>query len=92
MIRRSGENISVRVVEAVLTSIDGIRMRRLLGCAIRTWRGMKAYVALKPGVDRDALAPDRILGEAKKSLASIKVPRYLEYMRERPRTPLQIWR
>ena len=53
---------------------------------------MKAYVVLKPGVHRDALAPDRILGEAKKSLASIKVPRYLEYMRERPRTPLQIWR
>ena len=42
---------------------------------------MKAYVVLKPGVHRDALAPDRTLGEEKKSLASIKLPRYLEYMR-----------
>jgi crotonobetaine/carnitine-CoA ligase len=88
MIRRSGENIAAREVEAALVAIEGVEDAAAIPVRDAD-RGeeVKAYVVLKPGVSREILTPDRILGEAARTLAAFKVPRYLEYVSELPRTP-----
>jgi acyl-CoA synthetase (AMP-forming)/AMP-acid ligase II len=90
MIRRSGENIAAREVEAALCGIDGVEDAAAV--PVRDpLRGeeVKAYIVLKPGYSRDTITPELILGEAAKTLAPFKVPRYLEYVADLPRTPSQ---
>ena len=90
MIRRSGENIAAREVEAALVSIEGIED----AAAVPVWdpdRGeeVKAYIVLKPGYVCEVITPELILGAAARTLAAFKVPRYLEYVDDLPRTPSQ---
>ena len=90
MIRRSGENIAAREVEAALVTIEGVEDAAAVPVRDPD-RGeeVKAYVVLKPGYSRDKVTPDVILSEAARTLAAFKVPRYLEYVEELPRTPSQ---
>ncbi len=90
MIRRSGENIAAREVEAALVAIAGIEDAAAVPVRDPE-RGeeVKAYIVLKPGYTPDTITPELILGEAAKSLAAFKVPRYLEYVADLPRTPSQ---
>lgn len=90
MIRRSGENIAAREVEAAIVTIEGIEDAAAVPVRDAA-RGeeVKVYIVLKPGYSPAAVTPDAILGEAAKSLAAFKVPRYLEYVAELPRTPSQ---
>ncbi len=90
MIRRSGENIAAREVEAALITIEGVEDAAAVPVRDPA-RGeeVKAYVILKPGYSREKVTPDVILSEAARTLAAFKVPRYLEYVEDLPRTPSQ---
>ena len=50
---------------------------------------VKAYIVLKPGYGPETLSPDRIVSEAAKTLSAFKLPRYIEYVSDLPRTPSQ---
>jgi crotonobetaine/carnitine-CoA ligase len=48
---------------------------------------VKAYVVLQDGESQDTLPPENIIEFAKEKLAYFKVPRYIEYTHDLPRTP-----
>ncbi len=88
MIRRSGENIAAREVEAVMREIPEIAEAAAVGVPdSRRGQEVKAYVILKPGVDRAEVPPERIFAHCDARLAKFKVPRYLEYRETLPKTP-----
>ena len=88
MIRRSSENIPAREVEAVLKDMPEIVEAAVLGVPddIRK-EEVKAYVILQPGLTPSEVPPEAIIEHARRFLAAFKVPRYMEYRGEFPRTP-----
>ena len=88
MIRRAGENIAAREVEAVLCQLPEIAEAAAVPVPDET-RGeeVKAYVVLQPGLAPGDVPPERILAHCSAGLASFKVPRYLEYRPSLPKTP-----
>ena len=48
---------------------------------------VKAYVVLAEGYEQSDAPPEKIIGHAREHLAVFKVPRYLEYRTDFPRTP-----
>ncbi|MGH6952680.1 MAG: AMP-binding protein, partial [Alphaproteobacteria bacterium] len=46
-----------------------------------------AYLLLASGLGRDDLPPARVFEHCARELARFKIPRYLEYVDEFPRTP-----
>ncbi|MBL8380374.1 MAG: acyl--CoA ligase [Burkholderiales bacterium] len=88
MIRRSSENIPAREVEAVLKDMPEIAEAAVIGVPddIRK-EEVKAYVILQPGLTRTEVPPQAIVAHAARFLAPFKVPRYIEYRSEFPRTP-----
>ncbi|MBL8384516.1 MAG: acyl--CoA ligase [Burkholderiales bacterium] len=88
MIRRSSENIAAREVEAVLKDMPQIVEAAVLGVPDEIRKEeVKAYVILQPGLTRDDVPPQAIIAHAQAQLAPFKVPRYIEYRSEFPRTP-----
>ena len=88
MIRRSSENIPAREVESVLRGMPEIADVAVVAVPDELRREeVKAYVILQPGLTPEALPPERIIEHARRYLAAFKVPRYLEYRDEFPRTP-----
>ncbi|MBN9525127.1 MAG: acyl--CoA ligase [Alphaproteobacteria bacterium] len=88
MIRRSGENIAAREVEAVLLDIPEVEQAAAVGVPDdRRGQEVKAYVILKPGHDKSTVPPERIFAHCEQHLAKFKVPRYLEYRETLPKTP-----
>lgn len=88
MIRRSGENISAQEVEAVLRGLPDVAEAAAVPVpdAYRK-EEVKAYLVLQPGVSQDDLPPEQVLAHCAEHLARFKVPRYLEYVDELPKTP-----
>ena len=88
MVKRSGENISAMEVEAVLRGIPEILEAAVIPVPDET-RGeeVKAYVLLGSGITSKELTPDAILAHCARNLARFKIPRYIEYVDEFPRTP-----
>ena len=88
MVKRGDENISPEEVERVLNSHPLIAESAVIGIPdpIRQ-EEVKAYVALKPPSTPESLAPEEIWAFCQKHLAPFKVPRYLEYRQELPKTP-----
>lgn len=86
-IRRSGENISSHEVESVVASIPGVAETAVLGVP-DPFRGeeVKAVLVLAPGLTPADVPPDAVLGHLDGRLAAFKVPRYLEYVADFPRT------
>lgn len=87
MIRRAGENIAAREVEAVLTG-----MPEVLEAAVVPVRDeqrgeeVKAYLVPQAnGVRQDDLL-ERVIAHCKQNLAPFKVPRYLEIVEALPKT------
>ena len=87
MIRRSGENIACREVEAVLRDMDQIEEVALIAVP-DDMRGeeAKAYLTLQNGHVPDADLIDRIVAYADGRLAAFKIPRYFEFIDTMPRT------
>lgn len=86
-IRRSGENISAREVESVATDISGVLECAAIGVPDEL-RGqeVKLCIALQPGYSLEMVTPESVITYCSEKLASFKVPRYLEYLAEFPRT------
>lgn len=88
MIRRSGENIAAREVEAVLREIPGVLEAAAIGVKDSA-RGeeVKAYLVLQPGVTQEAVTPGIVFEHCRNRLAAFKIPRFLEYRDSLPKTP-----
>ena len=88
MIRRAGENISAREVEAVLRGMPEIVEAAAVPVPDET-RGeeVKVYVVLQPGLMAEDVPPARIIAHCEANLARFKVPRYIEYRPNLPKTP-----
>lgn len=88
MIRRSSENIPAREVEAVLKDMPEIVEAAVIGVPDDLRKEeVKACVILQPGLTKKEVPPEAIIAHARKYLAPFKVPRYIEYRSEFPRTP-----
>jgi crotonobetaine/carnitine-CoA ligase len=88
MIRRSGENIAAREVEAVLRGLPDIVEAAAVPVPDTT-RGeeVKAYVVLRPSLRPADLLPERIIAHCEANLARFKVPRFIAYREALPKTP-----
>ena len=88
MIRRSSENIPAREVEAVLKDMPQIVEAAVIGVPDDLRKEeVKACVILQPGLTKTDVPPEAIIAHARRFLAPFKVPRYIEYRSEFPRTP-----
>lgn len=87
MVRRSGENIAAREVEAVLRDLPEIADAAILPVPDPD-RGeeVKAYLQLMPGTAADAATIERVLAYCREQLAPFKVPRYVTFIDALPRT------
>ena len=88
MVKRSGENISATEVEAVLRGVEGVIEAAVLPVPDEL-RGeeVKAYLMVGEGKGAKDVPPETIYAHCEKNLAKFKIPRYLEYVAEFPRTP-----
>jgi acyl-CoA synthetase (AMP-forming)/AMP-acid ligase II len=88
MIRRAGENISAREVEAVLKALPGVAEAAAVPVP-DPMRGqeVKIYVVLAPPATKDQVSPERIIAHCEANLARFKVPRYIAYRDSLPKTP-----
>ncbi len=88
MVRRGGENVACVEVEAALE-----RDERVVGAAVVAepddilGEEVKAFVQLAPGIPEDRAAAQSIIERAAAQLARFKVPRYVEFVADFPRTP-----
>ena len=90
MVRRSGENISAREVEAILRAMPEIHDAAIVPVP-NSYRGeeVKAYIQLAPGISQLTCTPEYIIGYCLSRLAGFKVPRYIEYRDALPLTDSQ---
>ena len=88
MVKRSGENIAAREVEAVLNELEEVIESAIVPVPDPD-RGeeVKAYIRLKEGVAETSCPPERILEHCAAHLAKFKLPRYIAYVDDFPRTP-----
>jgi acyl-CoA synthetase (AMP-forming)/AMP-acid ligase II len=88
MVRRGDENISSEEVERVLNSHPLIAESAVVGVPdpIRQ-EEVKAYIVLKPPATLESVPPQEVWAFCQEHLAPFKVPRYLEYREELPKTP-----
>jgi acyl-CoA synthetase (AMP-forming)/AMP-acid ligase II len=86
-IRRSGENISAREVESIAAGIEGVLECAAVGVRDEL-RGqeVKLCLVLQPGVSASSVSPARVIAHCAEKLAAFKVPRYVEYFADLPRT------
>jgi acyl-CoA synthetase (AMP-forming)/AMP-acid ligase II len=88
MVRRGDENISSEEVERVLNSHPQIAESAVIAVPDPI-RGeeVKAYIVLKSPATAESVPPEEIWEFCKPHLAAYKLPRYLEYRDELPKTP-----
>jgi crotonobetaine/carnitine-CoA ligase len=88
MVRRTGENISSVEVESVLMEFAKIKIAAVIPVPDEL-RGeeVKAYVILTDGETKASVPPESILEFAASKLARFKLPRYIEYVSDLPKTP-----
>lgn len=86
-IRRSGENISAREVEMIASGIPGVLECAAVGVPDEL-RGqeIKLCLVLQPGRSGASITPQAVIAHCAERLAAFKVPRYVEYFEDLPRT------
>ncbi len=88
MIKRAGENIAAREVEAALCTLPEIEEAAVVAVPDDTRREeVKAYILLKQGLSKTDVSPEKIIAHCKERLAAFKIPRYVAYVTDFPRTP-----
>lgn len=88
MVRRGGENVASVEVEAALERDDLVVSAAVVAEPDETLgEEVKAFVQLAAGVPSCRATAERIVERAGKELARFKVPRYVEFVAEFPRTP-----
>ena len=88
LIRRAGENVAPAEIESVLSQHPAV----LEAVAVAVpdpilEEEIKACVILREGYDSVSAPPTELFAFCASRLAAFKVPRYLEYRRDFPRTP-----
>jgi crotonobetaine/carnitine-CoA ligase len=87
MIRRMGDNISAEEVEMVLMSHPKIKEAAVVGVPdTERDEEVKAYVIPAPGVTPQTLNPEEIVDFCLERIAKFKVPRYIEFREDFPRS------
>jgi crotonobetaine/carnitine-CoA ligase len=88
IIRRSGENVAAAEVEQVLRAHPSVLEAAVVAVPDEL-RGeeVKAYVGLVEGESPDTVPPRQLIEHCAAELATYKVPRYIAYREEFPRTP-----
>jgi crotonobetaine/carnitine-CoA ligase len=88
MVRRTGENISCTEVESVLVDHGSVAVAAVVPVPDQL-RGeeVKAYLLLREGIAAADVDPEEIIAFCKQRLAQFKIPRYIEFVDELPRTP-----
>lgn len=88
MIKRAGENVAANEVEAVLRSLPDIEEAAVLAVPDELRREeVKAYVKLASGLTPRDITPQAIAEHCATHLAAFKIPRYIQYVDDFPRTP-----
>lgn len=88
MVRRGDENISSEEVERVLNSHPAVAESAVIAVPdLIRGEEVKAYIVLKPPASPASVPPEEIWNFCKPHLAAFKVPRFLEYRDELPKTP-----
>jgi crotonobetaine/carnitine-CoA ligase len=88
MIRRSGENVAAREVEAVLNAFDSVAESAVVPVRDET-RGeeIKAVIVWREGVEGSDRDIEALLEYCRGNLAPFKVPRYVQVQGALPKTP-----
>ncbi|HYC48060.1 MAG TPA: class I adenylate-forming enzyme family protein [Burkholderiales bacterium] len=86
-IRRSGENISAREIETIASGIPGVFETAAVAVKDEL-RGeeVKLCLVLQPGYTREQVTPEAVAAFCAERLAAFKVPRYVAYIDDMPRT------
>ncbi|MFX1328211.1 MAG: class I adenylate-forming enzyme family protein [Promethearchaeota archaeon] len=85
MIIRGGENIYPREIEEVLYSHPAVSLGTVIGVKDKIYGELpKAFVVLKAG---ESLTEEELINYCKKHLADFKVPKYVEFRDDLPKTP-----
>lgn len=88
MIRRAGENIAAREVEAVLRLLPEIAEAAALPVPdAQRGQEVKAVLVLQPGLTPADLPLERAIAHCEANLARFKVPRYFSFIDKLPKTP-----
>lgn len=88
VIRRRGELIAPTEIEAVINSHPSVADSAVIGIPSGLGTGeeeVKAYVRLNP---QETLSPEEIIAWCTENLAAFKVPRYIEFRTEFPRSAI----
>lgn len=87
MVRRGAEQISAQEVEMALRAMPEIVEAAVVPVPDDFYdEEVKVYVILANGLTAAEVAPERIEAWSRERLAAYKVPRYIEYRQELPRT------
>lgn len=88
MIKRAGENIAAREVEAALNAMPEIEESAVVPAADpQRKEEVKAYILLKESAAGAKPEPEAIIAHCKERLAAFKIPRYITFVKDFPRTP-----
>jgi acyl-CoA synthetase (AMP-forming)/AMP-acid ligase II len=88
MIKRAGENISARELEATLRGLDEVEEAAAVPVPDPMRREeVKAYLQLRAGLTQTDCPPEKVIAHCEKHLAAFKIPRYYAYTDAFPRTP-----
>jgi acyl-CoA synthetase (AMP-forming)/AMP-acid ligase II len=88
MIRRGGENIAAQEVEAALRDLPDIEEAAVVPVPDPLRREeVKAYLKLRAGKRPEDLPPEAVFAHCETKLAKFKIPRYVAYVDDFPRTP-----
>jgi crotonobetaine/carnitine-CoA ligase len=87
IIRRKGENISSVELETVINTNPKVSESAVIGVPSSLSEDeVKAFVVLKDG---EYLSPEKLIEWCMDKLADFKIPRFVEYRKNLPRTPSQ---
>ncbi|MFX1307544.1 MAG: class I adenylate-forming enzyme family protein [Promethearchaeota archaeon] len=85
MIIRGGENIYPREIEEVLYSHPAVSLGTVIGVKDKIYGELpKAFIVLKEG---ESITEEELINYCKKHLADFKVPKYVEFRDDLPKTP-----
>lgn len=88
MIKRAGENIAAREVEAVLCELDAVQEAAVISVPDELRKEeVKAYLMLRAPHTPDQVTSEVILDHCRSRLAAFKLPRYITYVQDFPHTP-----
>jgi long-chain acyl-CoA synthetase/crotonobetaine/carnitine-CoA ligase len=88
MVKRAGENIAAQEVEAALRDHPDIEEAAVVAVPDPDRREeVKAYLKLRAGATATQVTPSVVLEHCANRLARFKIPRYITYVDDFPRTP-----